>query len=441
VEKLAAPRLCARGGTIASTETTRAHPTLHRQLGLLDAVGIGLGAIIGAGIFVVTGVAARITGAAIVASLILAGIAATFNALSSAQLAARYPQSGGTYEYGYQLLGPWRGYIAGWMFLASKIAAAGVVAIGLGAYATMLLPGLNPRILAVSAVLLFTFLNYFGVQRTSRVNLLIVMMSVTSLLLLVVFGSRSFDASNFVPFAPAGAVGVLEGAAILFFAYTGYARIATLGEEVRDPRHTIPRAIIITMAIASLLYVAVAVVSIGAVGPGAIAGSAAPLGVAATAAGGPLLASIIAAGAVTAMLGVILSQIIGLSRMAFAMARRSDLPIVLSAVHPHYRVPHRAVIVVGAGAAIIAATGSLRAVAAAASFAILVYYAIANWAALRLPAADRLYPPVVPAAGLLVCIVLAFSLRPNVILGGVLLLAVGVAVRMLMLWTRRPGAP
>ena len=221
--------------------------TLRRQLGLLDAVGIGFGAIIGAGIFVVTGVAARVAGPALIASLAVAAVAATFNALSSAELAARYPQSGGTYEYGYQLLGSWQGFIAGWMFLASKIAAAGVVAIGLGAYATMLLPDLNPRLLAVGAVLLFTILNYFGVQRTSRVNLAIVTLSISSLLLLVVLGVSSVKPTNFRPFAPTGIGGAMEGAAILFFAYTGYARIATLGEEVRDPRHTIPRAIMITM--------------------------------------------------------------------------------------------------------------------------------------------------------------------------------------------------
>jgi APA family basic amino acid/polyamine antiporter len=405
---------------------------LHRQLGLLDAVGIGFGAIIGAGIFVVTGVAAKVAGPSLVASLLLAAVAATFNALSSAELAARFPQSGGTYEYGYQLLGSWQGFIAGWMFLASKIAAAGVVAIGLGAYASMLVPGLNPRLLAVGAVLFFTILNYVGVQRTSKVNLGIVTLSITSLLLLVAMGMTSFRTANFYPFAPGGIAGALEGAAILFFAYTGYARIATLGEEVRDPRHTIPRAIVITMACSALLYVAVALVSIGVIGAPAMASSGAPLGLAAVAAGGPILARTIAIGAVAAMLGVILSQIIGMSRMAFAMARRHDLPGALASVHPRYGVPHRAVVVVGVGAAIIAATGTLRSVAAAASFAILVYYGIANWAALRLDPVDRLYHPLVPMAGLLVCMLLAFALSRIVIVGGLLILLSGIVVRMAM---------
>lgn len=409
--------------------------TLRRQLGLLDAVGIGFGAVIGAGIFVVTGVAARVAGPAMIASLLIAAVAATCNALSSAELAARYPQSGGTYEYGYQLLGAWQGFIAGWMFLASKIAAAGVVAIGLGTYATMLLPAVPPRFLAVGGVLLFTALNYFGVQRTSKVNLTIVTVSISSLVLLVILGVPSFAMANVRPFASSGVAGTMEGAAILFFAYTGYARIATLGEEVRDPQHTIPRAIIITLICSALLYSAVAIVSVGSIGAPAMARTGAPLAVVAMTVGGPALATMIGVGAVTAMLGVILSQILGMSRMVFAMARRSDLPATLAAVHPRFGVPHRAVLGVGIGAAVIAATGTLQSVAAAASFAILVYYAIANWAALRLGVADRLYHPLVPAGGLLACVVLAISLDGQVMVAGVLILLCGIIVRMAMLWS------
>lgn len=403
--------------------------TLHRQLGLLDAVGIGFGAILGAGIFVVTGVAATMAGPALVASLLLAAVAATFNALSSAELAARYPQSGGTYEYAYQLLGPWRGFIAGWMFLASKMAAAGVVAIGLGAYANVLLPTVNPRVPAVAAVVAFTILNYFGVQRTSRVNLAIVAASITSLLLLVANAARTFSPANFVPFAPGGVSGTLEAAAILFFAYTGYARIATLGEEVREPHRTIPRAIVITILCSGLLYMAVATTAVGAVGARAIAGQPAPLAVVAERAAGGWLTIVIAAGAVTAMLGVILSQILGMSRMAFAMARRADLPTALAIVHPRFGVPHRAVIATGAGAAMVAATGALREVAAAASFAILVYYALANWSALRLQPPHRLYPSFVPLLGLIVCLTLAASLSHRVIAIGVAVLLAGVCGR------------
>ncbi|HEX6133471.1 MAG TPA: amino acid permease [Longimicrobiales bacterium] len=408
---------------------------LRRDLGLLDAVGIGFGAIVGAGIFVVTGVAAGIAGPSFLLGLFIAGIAASANALSSAQLAAEYPQSGGTYEYGYRVLGPLAGFIAGWMFLASKIAAAGTVALGLAGYLDGLLPGMNPRIIAVGAVLLFTMLNWFGIRRSSRANLVIVLISLGTLLLFTYATATSFRAENLRPFAPAGWRGVLQASAILFFAYTGYARIATLGEEVREPRITIPRAVLITVGGAILLYFAVSLAAVGAAGADALADTAAPLRSAAERSAHAWLPVVISVGGLTAMLGVILSQLLGLSRMVFAMARRRDLPAALDHVHPRHGVPDRAVILVGTAAAIVAATGTLAGIAAAASFTILIYYGIANVAALRMPRGRRLYPNIVPLTGLVACAVLAVSLPWNTILVGVVVLVVGVVFR------RGPGTP
>jgi basic amino acid/polyamine antiporter, APA family len=403
---------------------------LRRDLGLLDAVGVGFGAIIGAGIFVVTGVAAAVAGPALLAGLVVAAVAATCNALSSAQLAAEYPQAGGTYEYGYRVLNPWAGFSAGWMFLASKIAAAGTVALGLAAYVDPLLPGIHPRAIAVSAILLFTVLNYFGVRRSSRANLAMVAVSLGSLIIFVVAGVPAFRTQNLQPFAPAGWRGGMEAAAILFFAYTGYARIATLAEEVREPRRTIPRATIVTISGAVLLYFAVAIVAVGAVGAAPLAGTGAPLRLAAGAFAYPWVATVVSVGGVTAMLGVILSQLLGLSRMGFAMARRRDLPAFLEHVHPRYGVPNRAVLIVGAIAAVVAATGSLRGVASAASFTILVYYGIANLAALRMPRDAKLFADVVPIVGLAACLALALSLTRSVVAAGAAVLAIGVLLRL-----------
>jgi basic amino acid/polyamine antiporter, APA family len=418
----------------AKTEASpaTAPPGLRRDLGLLDAVGVGFGAIIGAGIFVVTGVAAGIAGPAFLVGLFVAGIAATCNALSSAQLAAEYPQSGGTYEYGYRVLNPWAGFAAGWMFLASKIAAAGTVALGLAGYLDALIPGIQPRVIAVGAIVLFTLLNYFGVKRSSQANLLIVAVSLGALLTFVVAGLSpgAFQAANLQPFAPTGWRGILESGAILFFAYSGYARVATLGEEVRDPKRTIPRAILITILGAVLLYFAVAITAVGAAGAPGMAETAAPLQVAAEAFGLPWVPIVVSVGGVTAMLGVILSQLLGLSRMAFAMSRRGDLPAFLEQVHPRYAVPGRAVLVIGAVAAVVAATGTLRGVASAAAFTILLYYAIANVAAMRMPQQAKLYSDSVPWIGVVSCIVLAFSLQLPVILTGLAVLAAGAVVRL-----------
>jgi len=405
---------------------------LRRALGLVDAVGIGVGAIVGAGIFVVTGVAAGVAGPAFLLGLLLAGAAAAANALSSAQLAAAYPRAGGTYEYGYQVLSPALGFAAGWLFLTSKITAAGTVALGLAGYLEALLPGLPPRAVAVAAVILFTVLNYHGVRRSSRANLLIVAVSVGALVLFVVAGIPSFRMANLRPFAPAGWQGVLRAAALLFFAYTGYARIATLGEEVRDPRRTIPRAIEITIGGVLVLYLAVALVATGAAGTDTLARTAAPLEAAARSFGPAWVPTAVAVGGVAAMLGVILSQLLGLSRMAFAMARRGDLPRSLEAVHPRHGVPGRAVLAVGAAAAVVAATGTLAGVAATASFTILLYYGIANLAALRMPRDAKLFSDAVPAFGLAACALLALSIEPRIILTGLALLAVGFLLRWLV---------
>lgn len=417
-------RLSGRGGSGPDASA------LRRDLGLVDAVGVGFGAIVGAGIFVVTGVAAEIAGPALILALVLAAVPATANALSSAQLAASYPRSGGTYEYGYQVLTPTLGFAAGWMFLAAKISAAGTVALGLGGYLEAVIPGVSPRWAAVGALLLFTILNALGVRRTSRVNLVVVAASVGSLVVFVLLGIASFDPGNLRPFAPGGTGSILQATALLFFAYTGYARIATLGEEVREPRRTIPRAIGITMAGAVLLYGAVALVAVGTAGAGALAGSAAPLRAAGEAMGAVGMAvPVVTFGAVTAMLGVILSQVLGLSRMVFAMARRGDLPRILEGVDPVRGVPRSAVLTVGGAAILVAATGTLAATAAAASFTILLYYAIANLAALRMPSEGKLYSDIVPWVGLVGCVLLAFSLPARTIGVGLAILALGVVGR------------
>jgi APA family basic amino acid/polyamine antiporter len=402
---------------------------LRRTLGLGDAVGIGFGAIVGAGIFVVTGVAAGVAGPALLLALPLAGVAAAANALSSAELAARYPHAGGTYEYGWRVLHPWAGFAAGWMFLASKTAAAGTVGLGIAAYLARVAPGLPGRAVALVAIALFTAVNALGVRRSSVVNLAIVAVSTASLLAFGAAGLARFDAAHLRPFAPAGAGGVLRAAALLFFAYTGYARVATLGEEVREPRRTIPRAILITVSTVSVLYFAVVLAAVGAGGTAAMARSAAPLAEVARELRLPALEAVVCIGAVCAMLGVLLSQLLGLSRIAFAMARRGDLPGWLAAVDGRTGAPRRAVLLVGAAAAVAAGFGTLQAIAPAASFAILVYYAIANLAALRMARADRLYPDAVPAVGLGACLVLAASLSPRTAGVGMAVLAAGFALR------------
>lgn len=402
---------------------------LLRSLNLKDAVGIGLGAIIGAGIFVVTGVAAGVSGPAFIIGLLVAGIIATFNALSSAQLASVYPQSGGTYEYGYRLLNPSFGFTAGWMFLISKLAAAGVVAIGFGSYFHQLFPVTSPMTFSVAAVVLLTVANYFGIKKAGLLNLVIVTITILSLIYLIFSGIPEVKSENFKPFAPFGIAGIAEAAALLFFAFTGYGRIATLAEEVANPKKSIPKAIIITIVSAILLYVAIAVVAIGVIGANAMASSKSPLQVVADVLATPGISSVITIGASTAMLGVLLSQILGISRMMLAMGRRRDLPPVFQKIHHRYRVPHIGILITGIIILLLTLLGSFEFIVRAATFTILLYYSITNISAIRQPKSDRLYGKVVPVLGLIGCLAMSVSLPLNVIISGVGLLLIGFLIR------------
>lgn len=412
---------------------------LLRLLTLKDAVGVGLGAIIGAGIFVVTGIAAGVSGPAFIVGLLIAGIIATFNALSSAQLAAIYPHSGGTYEYGYILINPAFGFSAGWMFLISKLAAAGVVAIGFGSYFYQLVPITSPITFSVLAVIFLTAANYFGIKKAGLLNLVIVTITLLSLLYLVFSGMPEVNSQNFKPFAPFGITGIAEAAALLFFAFTGYARIATLAEEVKEPKKTIPKAIVITIVTAILLYSLVSVVAIGVIGTENMASSTSPLQLVADALSTPAISPIVTIGASTAMLGVLLSQVLGISRVMLAMGRRNDLPPIFKKIHKRYRVPHIGILITGIIIMVLTLVGTFEFIVRAATFTILLYYSITNIAAIKQPKKDRMYGRLIPLLGLAGCLVMSVSLPFNVILSGIGLLLAGFAIRFIIHKTTAPA--
>jgi basic amino acid/polyamine antiporter, APA family len=405
---------------------------LSRSLHLKDAVAIGLGAVIGAGIFVVTGVAAGIAGPAFIISLLIAGVVASFNALSSAQLAAVYPQSGGTYEYGYRLLNPLFGFSAGWMFLVSKLAAAGVVAIGFGSYLHQLIPFTSPNVYSITAVVLLVVANYLGIKKAGALNLIIISITIISLIYFVISGLPQIQNENFSPFNPFGLSGIAEASALLFFAFTGYARIATLAEEVKNPEVVIPRAIIITIVTAIILYAAVSIVAVGVIGSDAIASNKSPLQRVAENLTAPGIEFIIVLGASTAMLGVLLSQVLGISRMMLAMSRRQDLPAFLKSIHQQNKIPHAGIIVTGIIILILILIGSFQSILNAAAFSILLYYAITNMAALKQPAKERLVHKLIPILGFVGCIAMAFSLPLNVIVSGFAILLIGYILRVIL---------
>ncbi len=404
---------------------------LRRELGVPGATMLGLGSILGTGVFVSIGLVSGLAGAWTPLAVLVAAFVATCNALSSAQLASAHPVSGGTYEYGYRLLHPLAGFTAGWMFLCAKSASAATAALGLAGYLLDLSGvGTASGIVAVAAVVvvLFTVLVASGLRRSNQVNTVIVSITILALLAFVAGGSsRALEGWRSMSWSGTTWPGFLEATALMFVAYTGYGRVATLGEEVHDPRSTIPRAIVATLVVSAVLYLLVAVVGIGAVGGAglleATEGGAAPLESVARGFGVGGIPLLVALGAVTAMAGVLLNLLLGLSRVLLAMGRRGDMPSVVGVVQAGS--PVVAVLVVGGIVLGLTLLGSIRLAWSFSAFTVLVYYALTNLAALRLPAGDRLYSRGWSWAGLAGCAGLAFWVEPRIWMIGLLVLVLG----------------
>lgn len=439
-------------------------PTLRRELGTFGATMMGLGSIVGTGVFVSIGIAAGVAGPAVVLAIGLAGLLALCNAMSSAQLAASHPTSGGTYEYGYVYLNPWLGFSAGWMFLCAKSASAATAALGFAGYTIVLLgdrlPGASSAAgpasawrlgLAAVAVLLLVAVVVAGMRRSNHVNVVVVAITLSALAFFVVAGLPDAIANGDAtlrPFFDGSAGGgrpalprLLEATALMFVAYTGYGRIATLGEEVKQPRRTIPRAILLTLGISMLLYIAVALVGVAAAGVAAFGSAgteqAAPLAVVAREFEVPGAATILSIGAITAMLGVLLNLILGLSRVVLAMGRRGDLPGGLARLDATGTTPLPAVLIVGAVILGLVSIGSVKLAWSFSAFTVLIYYAVTNLAAIRLPAAQRLYHPAIARAGLAGCLGLAFWVERRVWIVGLAVLGAGLLLRWMLRGLRR----
>jgi APA family basic amino acid/polyamine antiporter len=408
---------------------------LARRLGLLDAVVIGMGAMIGAGVFAAIGPAAHAAGSGLLVGLGLAAVVAYCNATSSAQLAAVYPQSGGTYVYGRERLGYFWGYFAGFGFVVGKTASCAAMALTVGAYAA---PEWR-RPLAVAAVVGLTAVNLLGVAKTAlltRIILAVVLSALAAVVVASLFGGAA-TTTNLDGIGGGGWRGWLESAGLLFFAFAGYARLATLGEEVVDPRRTIPRAIPLALGLTLVVYAVVAIAVLAAAGPERIAASAAPLVTAVEAGTLEALAPVVRAGAVIAALGVLLSLLVGVSRTTFAMAANRELPRVLDAVHPVRRVPYRAEIAVAAVVCSTLVLVDLRGAVGFSSFTVLTYYAVANASAWTLPREQRRWPRAIAGLGVVGCAVLAFSLPAASVMAGAGVLAAGALAWLLWLRPRR----
>ena len=408
-------------------------PSLQRRLGLGDAVFIGLGSMIGAGVFAVWAPAADAAGTGLLIGLAIAAVVAFANATASAQLAAAHPTSGGTYAYGRAELGPWWGFVAGWGFVVGKTASCAAMALTFAAYAA---PRGWERPVAIAAVVALTAVNWFGVTRTAGAARVIVVVTLGALAAAV---TAAFEAGATTEWLSSdtvwqgGGYGILQSAGLLFFAFAGYARIATMGEEVRDPRRVIPRAIVIAFVIALAVYAVVAVAVLSALGPADVAASTEPVADAAAQSGWGWITVVVRVGAAAASLGALLALIAGVSRTTYAMARERDLPARLDRVHPRWHVPYRAELSVAAVVVALVALVDLRGAIGFSSFGVLLYYFVANVAASRQRGHARRYPVALQVVGGAGCLVLAATLPWQAVVAGVVVVAVGVAYRALRL--------
>jgi basic amino acid/polyamine antiporter, APA family len=398
---------------------------------------IGLGSMLGAGVFAAFSPAASVAGAGLLIGLGVAAVVAYCNATASAQLAAEYPTSGGTYIYGRERLGPWWGFLAGWGFVIGKIASCAAMALTFAAYVA---PGAGQRPVAIAAVIILAMVNYHGVTRTAGLTKIIVAVVLATLALVVtasLSGANGMSSGQSWDFVAGGWYGILQSAGLLFFAFAGYARIATMGEEVRNPQRTIPRAILTALTITVLIYLAVAVSILVVLGPDGVAASPAPLAAAVDAAGWVWANLPVRLGAAAAALGALLALIAGVGRTTLAMARNDDLPRWLAAVHERHRVPHHAEITVAGLICVLILLTDLRGAIGFSSFGVLLYYLIANMAAYTQSSDRRRFPRILQLIGVAGCGTLMLTLPLSAVLGGTLVFAVGIVYRAIRVHIRR----
>jgi basic amino acid/polyamine antiporter, APA family len=385
--------------------------------------------------------AAAGAGAGLLIGLALAALVAYCNATASAQLAAEYPTSGGTYIYGRERLGPWWGYLAGWGFVIGKTASCAAMAMTFAAYVA---PAAWQRPIAVTLVIILTAVNYYGITRTAALTKIIVVIVIMALALVVIAslsgwnGTASVQSWNLLA---GGWYGILQSAGLLFFAFAGYARIATMGEEVREPEQTIPRAILTALTIAVLIYLLIAVSILIALGPTGVAGTSAPLAAAVDAVGWGWASVPVRLGAAAASLGALLALIAGVSRTTLAMARHDDLPRWLAAVHERHQVPHHAEIAMAGLVSVLILITDLRGAIGFSSFGVLLYYLIANAAAYTQCPERRRFPRVLQIVGVAGCGILVLTLPVSAVIGGTVVFAIGIVFRAVRGRRSQPSLP
>jgi APA family basic amino acid/polyamine antiporter len=390
---------------------------LRRTLNLLDATAVGIGAIIGAGIFVVLGVAIGYAGPSIIVSMIIAGLVASFTAFSFAELGSAIPKEGGAYQYSFELLSPSVGFVTGCLWMFAQIVAGAAISLGFAGYFVAIFPAFPIKLVAVTAAMILTGLNLVGIKQSATVNNVLVIIKIAVLVLFIGFGFFQIQPQNFSEFSPNGLSGILQGAGFIFFAYLGFGRIAALGEEVKNPERNLPLAILIALVVSVVIYVLTGLVATGLQNYQILAQSGSPIAEAAKATGNYAVVVAVSFGALVATTSVLLTNLLGLSRVAYAMARNNQLPKSIAKVSARFRTPYITILATGGLLTALAYVLDLREAAALTSLLILCVHLAVNLSAIRIrkkmPNSGKFrapFHPVLPSLGLVSCIILMFSL-------------------------------
>jgi APA family basic amino acid/polyamine antiporter len=411
---------------------------LRRNLNLLDATAIGVGAIIGAGIFVVLGIAMGYAGPSVIISIIIAGVIASFTAFSFAELGSAIPKAGGAYSFAFELLSPSAGFVVGFLWLFAQIVGGATISLGFASYFVAIFPAFSIKIVAVSAAIALTGLNLVGVKQSSIVNNILVAIKIGILALFIGFGIFQTNPQYLADFSPNGVYGILQGAGFIFFAYLGFGRVSALGEEVKNPERNLPLAILIALFVSVVLYVLTGFTAAGLQDYRVLAHSGSPIAVAANATGNFTLVAAVSIGALIATASVLLTNLLGLSRVAFAMARNGQLPKSAARVSSRLGTPYVSILAMGAVLTVLTYVLDLREAAAITSFSILFVHLTVNLSAIRLRrkkpnnAGFRvpLYP-LFPLLGFFSCLFLMFSLPQVSWFVVVVVMVIGIVVYLL----------
>ena len=412
---------------------------LKRSLGLWSATALNVGAIIGGGIFVVTGIVAGYAGSALIVSMAVAALIASFTALSFTELSTWQPVEGSAYEYTRQLVSPFAGFLSGWMWVVANTFGGAAVSLGFAYYLRSAIPSLPVNVVAAVICLVFTALNFYGVRQSALLNNVLVAMKLAVLAFFVVFGLFFFKPQNFMPFEPLSP-SMLFGAYFIFFAYGGFARATVVAEEVKDARRNVPLAVLLSVAISTAVYIMVGAVAVGLLGANGLGSSSSPLASAIGVSGNLAAVQIISFGGLVATASVLLTGILGVSRMIFSMSRRNDLPMQFSKIHHRFSTPYVSVLTVGIAMVLLVLFFDLTNVVAVSTFALLFWYVFANVAAFKLKVEKRLLPRFIPVLGLVTCLSLlaiVFVVAQTAWMVGVAFLAAGTIIYAIRKWRQK----